>query len=218
MANGFNSIRQYLQSIPDKRMSNALINAFGRFINFNSETTTGAAVVASSVSAPTVASGAGNTVTVNGNSGVGGTSAGGNINLVPGSAVSTGVPGEVQINGGSILTNVQVTPTATDATRHVFICNRAMRLKAGSSVFTTASTSGTWTVEKLTGTTAAGSGTALLTGTVALSGTANTVANGTLISTVASLTFAAGDRVGIVFAGTMTNLVGGLITLSMTPV
>jgi hypothetical protein len=157
-------------------------------------------------------------VTITGGNGAGGTASGGNVNLVPGTAVSTGTPGEVQVNGNSGLMNIPVAFTATDATRHVFICTRAMRLKACSSVFTTASTSGTWTVEKLTGTTAPGSGTALLTGTVALSGSANTVANGTLIGTVASLTFAAGDRVSIVIAGTMTNLVGGIGTITLTPV
>jgi hypothetical protein len=90
-------------------------------------------------------------------------------------------------------------------------------LKAVSTIFATASSSGTLTVEKLTGTTAPGSGTVLLTGTLALSGTANTVANGTLIATVASLTLAIGDRIGIVIAGTMTSLVGGQATILMTP-
>lgn len=107
--------------------------------------------------------------------------------------------------------------SATDATRVVAVITRPMRLVAASSVFTTASTSGTWTVEKLTGTTAPGSGTALLSAPIALSGTANTVANGTVISTEASINFAAGDRLGIKIAGTMTNLVGGVGTISLTP-
>lgn len=162
--------------------------------------------------------GAGSSITITGGNGAGGTAAGGNVNVVPGTAVSTGVPGEFQVNGGSGILNHGVTFTATDATRAIFICTRAMRLKAASSVFTTASSSGTWTVEKLTGTTAPGSGTALLTGAINLSGTANTVANGTLIATVASLTFAAGDRLGIVIAGTMTNLVGGIGTVTLAPV
>lgn len=162
--------------------------------------------------------GAGSTVTITGGNGAGGTAAGGNVNIVPGTAVSTGIPGEWQVNGNSGLSHVALSFSATDASRAVFICTRPMRLKACSSMFTTASTSGTWTVEKLTGTTAAGSGTALLTGTVALSGSANTVANGTLIATVASLTFAAGDRVSIVIAGTMTNLVGAIGTITLTPV
>jgi len=112
---------------------------------------------------------------------------------------------------------VTVPLTATDATRTVFIANRAMRLKAVSRIFSTASTSGTVTVSKDTGTAAPGAGTALLTAVVALSGTANTVVNGTLISNTGTLTLAAGDRIAIVIAGTMTNLAGGILTLSLQP-
>jgi hypothetical protein len=112
---------------------------------------------------------------------------------------------------------ITVPLTATDATRTVFIATTAMRLKAVSRIFSTASTSGTVTVSKDTGTTAPGGGTALLTGTLALSGTANTVVNGTLISTTSTLQLAAGDRIAIVIAGTMTNLVGGIVTLSLQP-
>lgn len=161
--------------------------------------------------------GNGSAITITGGNGAGGTASGGSVNIVPGTAVSTGVPGEFQISGDSGLIPVVVALTATDASRHVYICTRPMRLKAVKSVFTTASSSGTLQVEKLTGTTAAGSGTALLTGTVALSGSANTVASGTLIGTVASLTFAAGDRVGVVIAGTMTNLVGSNVTIMLAP-
>jgi hypothetical protein len=57
----------------------------------------------------------------------------------------------------------------------------------------------------------------LFTAPVALSGAANTPASGTLIATAASLTFAPGDRVGLVIAGTMTNLVGGVGQLTFTP-
>jgi hypothetical protein len=73
------------------------------------------------------------------------------------------------------------------------------------------------TVSKDTGTAAPGAGTALLTAVVALSGTANTVVNGTLISNTGTLTLAAGDRIAIVIAGTMTNLAGGILTLSLQP-
>lgn len=176
-----------------------------------------AGAVGISVGAATA--GAGSNATITGGNGAGGTAAGGNVNLVGGTAVSTGVPGEVQVNGSAHLIPVTLISIGTleVVTRCVFVCTRPMRLKAFSSVHGVASTSGTVTVEKLTGTTAPGSGTALLTGTVSLSGTANTVANGTLITTVASLTFAAGDRVGFVFAGTMTNLVGAAMTAMFVP-
>lgn len=107
--------------------------------------------------------------------------------------------------------------TATDATRLVAICTRPMRLDAVSSAFGTASTSGTWTVERLIGTTAPGSGIVLLKAPVALSGAANTVANGALISPSTTLEFATGDRIGIVIAGTMTNLVGAIGVIMLTP-
>jgi collagen type VII alpha len=162
-------------------------------------------------------SGNGSAITITGGNGAGGTNAGGNVNLVGGTAVSTGTPGEVQVNGDSGLIQISEALTATDATRTVFIATRACRFKGVKAVFSTASTSGTLQVEKCTGTTAPGSGTSLLTGTVSLSGTANTVVSGTLIATVASLTLAAGDRLSIVIAGTMTNLAGGRVTLSVAP-
>lgn len=166
----------------------------------------------------TATSGAGATTTISGGNGAGGTSAGGSINLVPGTAVSTGVPGEIQVNGNSATMFESDTLTATDATRTLIVMQRACRLKSVSSVFTTASSSGAFTLEKATGTTAPGSGTVLLTGTVTLAGSANTVASGTPIATVASLTFAAGDRLNIVISGTMTNLVGQRLTVGFTPV
>lgn len=163
--------------------------------------------------------GAGSAVTITGGAGAASTNAGGNVNLVGGAAVSTGIPGEVQVNANSNLIYVQIPLTATDVSRAVFICTRPVRLKTVSFMHTTGSTSGTLTVEKLTGTTAAGSGTALLSGTIDLStGTvANTTTNGTVIATVASKTFATGDRVSIVIAGTMTSLAGGIVTIGLAP-
>lgn len=170
------------------------------------------------ISVGSATAGAGSSVTITAGNGAGGTAAGGQVNLVPGTAVSTGVPGEVQVNGNSGLIFITEALTATDATRTVYVATRAVRFKAVSVVWTTGSTSGTLQIEKCTGTTAPGSGTTLLTGTVTLAGTGNTVGTGTPIATVASLTLAAGDRLGIVIAGTMTNLVGCRITLAVTPV
>lgn len=122
------------------------------------------------------------------------------------------------IKSPNALISVTVHLTATDASRNVWIAPRACRLKSVSEVHSTASSSGTLQVEKCTSTTAPGSGTVLLTGTMSLAGTANTVVNGTLISTEASLTFAAGDRLTIKIAGTMTNIVGGVVTITLVPV
>src|SRR5215831_6850032 len=75
---------------------------------------------------------------------------------------------------------------------------------AGVAVsFGTASTSGTLQVEVATGTQAIGAGVNQLTGTVSLSGTANTTVNGTVIAS--PTTIGAGNRVNLIFAGTVTN-------------
>lgn len=68
-------------------------------------------------------------------------------------------------------------------------------------------------VEKLTGTTAPGSGTALLTSNFDLTSTANTVNTGTLTGTVADLQLAAGDRLGCKLGGVLTGLVGCALTV-----
>lgn len=82
-----------------------------------------------------------------------------------------------------------------------------------SAVFGTASTSGTLQVEVATGTQAVGSGTNQLTGTISLSGTANTTVNGTVIASPTTIT--AGSRVNLIFAGTVTNLLNCVITVAL---
>ena len=52
--------------------------------------------------------GAGSSMTLTGGAGAGSTNAGGNVNLVGGAAVSTGVPGEVQVNANSHVLSVQL--------------------------------------------------------------------------------------------------------------
>lgn len=78
------------------------------------------------------------------------------------------------------------------------------QIAAVSVNFGTTSTSGTLQVEVATGTQATGSGTNNLTGTVSLSGTANNVVNGVVIA--APTAIAAGSRVNIILAGTLTGL------------
>ena len=101
-------------------------------------------------------------------------------------------------------------------THSTYIVPRKMRLISVNYVHATGSTSGTLQVAKCTGTQAPGSGTNLLTATIDMSATtvANTVTAGTLIATAATLTFAQGDRVAIVIAGTLTSLVGASATLT----
>jgi hypothetical protein len=108
--------------------------------------------------------------------------------------------------------------TATDATRVVYVVTHPCKLVAVSEAHTTASSSGTLTLEKLTGTTAPGSGTAMLTATISLAGTANTVLSGTPVSDVSILTLAAGDRLALKIAGTMTSLAGSRVSIMLAQV
>lgn len=71
----------------------------------------------------------------------------------------------------------------------------------------------TLTPEKLTGTTAPGSGTAMISSPIDLTATANTVVTGTLSSTTSDLQLAAGDRLGVKLAGVLTGLVGCAVTI-----
>lgn len=85
------------------------------------------------------------------------------------------------------------------------------QVAAVSEVHGTASTSGTLQVEVATGTQAIGAGTNQLTGTMSLSGTANTPVTGTLIASPTTIT--AGSRVNLIFAGTVTNLANATINV-----
>lgn len=167
--------------------------------------------------------GVGSALTLTAGNGAGSTNGGGVINLIPGTAVSTGTPGEVQVNSAAGLFDVvyaqgpsTVPTTATSYT--MFMANRAYRVKAASTIASTAGGSGcTVTVNKDTSTNAPGAGTALLTGAMALSGTANTRVTGTLIGTVATLTMAAGDRLSTTWAGTISPLAGVVVTVTLVP-
>lgn len=114
--------------------------------------------------------------------------------------------------------DVTIPIAAASVSDSVWIAPFACELVSVREVHRVASTSGTLQVQKLTGTTAPGSGTSLLTGTVSLAGTANTVLSGTLISTTASKRFAAGDRLGTLIAGTMTSLAGGVVVCTFKQV
>lgn len=77
-------------------------------------------------------------------------------------------------------------------------------------------------VAKQTGTQAIGSGTNLLTNNTNAGfnckATANTVQNGTLTATTASLQLAAGDRLALDFTGTVTTLAGVTVSVQLKPI
>lgn len=111
--------------------------------------------------------------------------------------------------------NQNQTAAASYAVSHTIFVNDNVtgtyKVIAASAVFGTASTSGTLQVEVATGTQAIASGTNQLTGTVSLSGTANTTVNGTVIGS--PTTISAGSRVNLIFAGTVTNLANASVSV-----
>jgi len=103
-----------------------------------------------------------------------------------------------------------------------FVAPYACQVTAVSEVHSTAGTDTNPVnvqVVKDTGTTAPGGGTDLLTNNsnagFNLKGTDNTVQTGTLTGTVASLRLAAGDRLSVDFAGTLTALAGVVVTVAL---
>jgi hypothetical protein len=88
-------------------------------------------------------------------------------------------------------------------------------LVSASVRFGTASTSGTLQIERTPSGTAVGSGTNLLAGTLALSGTANTVASQfpSASLSAANQILTPGDALSLIFAGTLTNLANAVVTV-----
>src|SRR5436190_3292233 len=101
----------------------------------------------------------------------------------------------------------------------VFVANRAYQVVAVRATWShVGGSSAAATLEKLTGTTAPGSGTVILTSAFDLTTTANTVGTGTLSGTVGNLQLAAGDRLGVKLSGTLTALTGLNITVNLKPI
>ena len=102
---------------------------------------------------------------------------------------------------------------ATSTSQDLLVAPYPLQISGVSVTFGTASSSGTADLVKMTGTTAVSAGTTLLTGTMSLAGTANTPVNGTLVSTVATLQLAKGDRLGLKLGGTLTSLANCNVTV-----
>lgn len=107
----------------------------------------------------------------------------------------------------------------------IFIADRAYEVVRVDEVHATAGNDAgavNLQLTKDTGTNAPGAGTDLLTNNTNagfnLKGTANTVQNGTLTATTASLQLAAGDRLSLDFAGTITTLAGVQVTVALKPI
>lgn len=112
---------------------------------------------------------------------------------------------EIKTIAGDVFTAPLV---ATSVSGPIFECDDNYQVVSVSAVAeTVGGASAAVTVERLTGTTAPGSGVAQLSATIDLAANAHVVKNGTL-KAGGSDTFAKGDRLGIVMSGTLTALVG----------
>lgn len=106
-----------------------------------------------------------------------------------------------------------------------FIADRAYQVVAAYEIHAVAGNDGSavnMQITKDTGTDAPGAGTDLLTNNTNagfdMKGTANTLQTGTLTGTAASLLLAAGNRLSVDFAGTVTTLAGVQVTVVLKPV
>lgn len=111
------------------------------------------------------------------------------------------------------------TLNASIGTTPFFIADQTYAVSAITFVAKTAGSvaGAVCSVTKDSGTTAPGAGVALQTGTFDAHATANTVQSATLMATTANLTMAAGDRLSVLFAGTLTTLAGVVVTVTLIP-
>jgi hypothetical protein len=105
----------------------------------------------------------------------------------------------------------------------VFIADRAytvVSIKEVHSVAGNDASAVTLDVRKVTDASAPGAAASstvkeLLSSALNLKSTANTVVTGSLTATAADLDLAAGDKIGLNFAGTLTSLAGGLLVIEL---
>lgn len=125
----------------------------------------------------------------------------------------------------NITVSVSCVANAACVDQAFFIANRAYQVTAIREIHAVAGDdvgAVNLQVVKDTGTDAPGAGTDLLTNNTNagfdMKGTANTVQVGTLTATTASLQLAAGNRLSLDFAGTVTTLAGVVVTVSLKPI
>lgn len=126
---------------------------------------------------------------------------------------------DVQNKYGDVLNFVLVGATAATAANYSTWYNvpRPMEILEVRVSFTTASTSGTLQLERLTGTQAPGAGSSVFDSTFSLAGTANTVSTKTTRDMTSSRIFYTGDRLAWVDGGTLTNLTDLVVTIYYRP-
>jgi len=105
---------------------------------------------------------------------------------------------------------------ATDT--NAFIADRPYQLRSVRAVYATAAGGAlTLDVKKCSGTTAPASGTTMLSATVNLNTTINTVITAGLSATAANLLLATGDRIAFDFSAAIQSLGGCVVELVLRP-
>jgi hypothetical protein len=130
------------------------------------------------------------------------------------------IPAErVENKYGDVINLVLPSSDAADAARYSTWWNvpNAMEIIRVLVSFTTASTSGTLQLEKLTGTQAPGSGATILDTTISLAGAANTEITRNQKQMTTARAFDQGDRLAIIDGGNLANLTQLVITIYYKP-
>lgn len=112
----------------------------------------------------------------------------------------------------------QILLPAAMVDQFIYVCNRPAIVTDVRLVYATAETTAatlTLQLTKDTGTNAPGAGTDLLGTAFNCKATANTVQVGTLITTLATLTLAQGDRLGLDFSAAATELAGLCVAVAL---
>jgi len=128
------------------------------------------------------------------------------------------------IQNGDFSTNTVVKTMVANADcidGNIFIATRKCMVVGLAEVHTTAGSDGSAVsldVKKCTGTQTPAQGTSLLTATLNMKGTAQTVQNGSLVTLLSTLTLNAGDRLALDFTGTITALAGVTVSIDLIPV
>lgn len=138
------------------------------------------------------------------------------------------IDGELAISNGTnwfYPGRVEASSVGATADSVFYVATRPMEVVAIRQVHSVAGSDGSAVnvqVVKDTGTDAPGAGTNLLTNNsnagFNLKATANTVQTGTLTSTAATKKLAAGDRLSVDFAGTLTDVAGVVVTVTLRPI
>jgi hypothetical protein len=122
------------------------------------------------------------------------------------------------INSRALTVNLSA---SSGTTENIFICPSNYQVTEVREVHAVAGGTGAaFNLERLTGTTAPGSGIAIMTATAPLNGTANTTqtvpaSSITVTSGSAGTQLQAGDRLGIVLSGTLTGLANCLVQVTL---